>query len=345
MKRGHGAIALAALALGAGVPAVAAAATAADAGPALVTGRSRDGRVSFRLEGRRLTVRFTGGGLSLPGARSRFAAVVSCGEWADEGRPPEAYEYRFFAVRVTRHVRVTRGVRALRVQFGRDVARWVNHCRLSWWDRDRASARAARMTLRRGAAPGCVPADPRSIVAASAEVVVTAVWWDDGSTGSGTLHRACLTSSAVQRPLASAIGNQYYGSSNGLFVVAGTWVAWFHAAGELYGSSPPVASVGRVDVGAGGPIESVLLQQPVPETGAWAAAAALAVGPGGTAAWVERTRGGQLPPDRLVVWPSDGTSAVLAAAPSGTLTDPAFSADGRTLTWREGGQPRSAPMP
>lgn len=343
-RQGTTTIAAAALALLAGVPTVAAAAPAAAdpaARPPLATGRSTDGRTAFRLEGRRLTVTLARR-LVPQRPAGRVPVNVVCGESGqDDPVTKQTSLDGFFAVRAQRFFRVRAGVRTIRAQLDRDVARWANWCGLRAHGAGGSMFRDAAMTLRRGTAPGCASVDPRLIVAESDRALVTRVVSAAHPGNSASVARVCAKPAGRWRELGMSSQNQYRFHEQVYFAASGAWVAWQTAIGG--GGGLPTCTIQRLDLAGSGEVESTSVAPDGAREGP--CATGLALGSDGTVAWVTSTWSEPWPPDQLNVLASNGTTVTLDTAPNRTLADPAISADGSTVTWTSAGQPRSAPLP
>ncbi|ADB54154.1 hypothetical protein [Conexibacter woesei] len=318
-------------------PSGAVAAPAQDGRSALATGRSQDGRASFRLEGRRLTVTLARR-LERKGFAGRPSATLVCGETVPVGsaaRLPRTFD----TVVARRILRVHPGVRTVRALLDRDIARWANWCKLRWHSAARQLSLEAEMTLRSGTPPGCSPADPRLVMVENDRVLVMSATRRTEWT-SAAIYRACDKSSATWHELADAYQDRYAGWVQELFVVSGAWVAWRTDDASSY-AGKRTCTIQRKDLD-GGPAQSIPMTQ---DDASDTCATALALGSNGAVAWVVATWGQPSPPDRLNVLASSGTIVTLDTAPARTLTDIAISPDGGTVTWMNGGQPRSARVP
>lgn len=345
MSTRHGLTALAAAGLAAAVlsgPAQAQEASASGSKAAVAAGRSQDGRVAFRLEGRMLTATLARR-IGAPGAGGRPSVKLVCGEEA-RIEPGVTIEFRaishgLFVARGRRDLRVRPGITRIRAQLDRDVAAAANWCGLRWRGAGADLFRWAPMRLRGGTPAGCVASDPRSVVVETDRLLVTSVGRSTFSSADGVV-RGCLKPRGSWTPLDDWASHKYgqgWGPED--FAVSGTWVAWEHSSQEPSGD--PTCALRRRDLSGGQETQRIDVTPAGPSQPG--CARELAIGTGGTLAWIAGDTGA--PTDQVNAVTYAGRTITLATGPARSLTDVAVGEDGRTVTWREGGVARSATQP
>ncbi|HST41572.1 MAG TPA: hypothetical protein VLK58_18790 [Conexibacter sp.] len=306
--------------------------------PALATGNSRDGAASFRLEGRTLTVTARAG--LVPGsAQSRLRLLVRCGESVTAAEETSAAT---LAVQGGRQVAATPRRTVLRATLSRDVAARANWCEL----RDAAAAKprfAATMRLRRGRAPGCVPAGREKVVFREGIALVTGLSAEiDGE--AVQYFRSCLRSRGTLLPLTEAAPSFGGSASIGTFASADSWLAWV----EVRRSKDDHVAISThvLDLAAGG--KPALVGGSSMRTAYPPRVGQLLVSGSGVPIWTLVGRyDDPARPEWATLYAGDGDSEARElerVEPASALTDVALSADGTTVTWRNGGVQRSAPL-
>jgi hypothetical protein len=307
---------------------------------ALATGSSADGAARFRLEGRQLTVTASGG-LGGSGVPQRLRLLVRCGESV---AAPDETSAATLAVQGGRRVTATTRRTVLRVALSRDVAARANWCEL----RDLATGSAlheATLRLRRGTAPGCVRAGRERVAFRRGRALVTTLT----ETIEGQpldRYRVCMRAGDRLEPLVAvgpALGAQ---SSLGELTSAGRWLAWRVSSRDRHDHA--AVDVQLLDVERGGPVEPVRAGGFSGTTAYLPRVGQLLVTDAGTAVWTLVSRyDDPARPEWATLYAGDGDSEARElerVEPAALLTDVALSADGRTVTWRNGGVPRSAPL-
>lgn len=313
--------------------------------PALAVGRSADG-TTWRLEGRRLTVRLRGKAI----VERREQVRVRCGEGLFTSPVDAALWTKLFASSWERRVVLRRTSRALTVRLPRDVAASATYCGIEPIESyaEIEPLRWAAMTVRRGARPGCRPAAAEQVIFSDATVQVTHASASEEMTDSDT-YRVCTGSKGSLRPLAAMnSGGGGGGYSLGVSAVehAGGRLAWLVTVGS-HGAASPAVMLQRFDLanlGRGAAYVSA------PETGGMSVTGRdLRLASNGAAVWADRAtrpaeNGGVHVTERLLAAPAGAARAEVLATASGerAIADIALSPDGRTVTWRENGVERSA---
>ncbi|MBB4661232.1 hypothetical protein [Conexibacter arvalis] len=315
--------------------------------PAIAVGRSADGKASFRLEGRRLIVT-----LRQPFARRRAGTrphvTAICGEALD-GAPASRYRrFRdvFLLDPARRAFTVSPRVRRLRLQLDRDIAARANWCGVRSSVRGGRRFLWARTTLRRGSRPGCV-ATARSPVESERAIAEYVYGWKNGAGSVGDYAlRACLRPDGPWRVLTRGVWTKYGSTGPWGAVLSGSRIVW------AVGPTGDGCSIWRTDLAGGAPERLASSPDPTladacPREHGLAMngnQGVLVLGEAGGLAWIVRGYGEPVL-DQLNVADSDGSTVTLASAPAESISDIAISADGLTVTWREHGIGRSAPMP
>lgn len=331
-----------------GLAAVAVAAPAATAAPkakpvsaAVAVGRSGDG-TTWRLEGRRLTVR-----LGAWSAETRRRVDVRCGE-ALVTAPERTEARRSFVASARREVVVGRFTQALRMTLPRDVASRATWCGLVGPPAAGESDLPwATMRGVRGAVRGCPLSANEQVARREGRLRIAR---SEAAVGTDTLvaYRVCLSPQGRYLPLLSDTVGAGEPERAVRALLSGGWLAWTvsftSARGEPRGSMTyrvrvgtwavvgRLASPGEAEaLASDGTVASLdgetYREVPVP----------------GTVVVTERRR--------LYVARPGAREATLIASASAPgegarpIADIRLSADGRTVTWRENGAERSAQMP
>ncbi|ADB54153.1 hypothetical protein Cwoe_5752 [Conexibacter woesei DSM 14684] len=258
----------------------------------------------------------------------RVRVLLRCGEGV--GAPNASRPMPTFVRQAGRWIPAVPGTRVLAGTLSRDVAAAATLCALRVaGDEQNTETVTAAMRLRRGAPPACRLANGERAAFRDGRVLV-AVLAGASEDEHEEHYRACARPNgrSVALGTAWAGGGGGGGGSETLagFARVGNWLAWRWAYQPNNPGSEGSSSVQLWNVSATGATA-------VRAAGSWPVA-----GRGGAVAWLAGTA--------VHVGTADGRSAVLGSASGeGPLTDLAISADGRTVTWKDGGQPRSAPMP
>jgi hypothetical protein len=308
--------------------------------PVLATGVSRDGAASFRLEGRTLTVTAREG-LAPGSVQRRLRLLVRCGESVTAAEETSAAT---LAVQGGRQVAATPRGTVLRVTLSRDVAARTNWCELRDLA-DRDLRRTATMRLRRGRAPGCVPAGREKVVFREGIALVTGLSAEiDGE--SYQYLRVCMRARDVLEPLAAVSSRTADNATIGGMVSRGGWLASTSSSRNRYDHA--VVSISVLDVTSRGPVRPVRVGGFSGTTPYVPNVPQLLVTDSGTAVWtLVQRHDDPARPEWATLHAGDGDSDAREldrVEPAALLTDVALSADGRTVTWRNGGVPRSAPL-
>jgi hypothetical protein len=356
MNTGQGGTVAATAAMLLGLAAAAVAAPAATAAPrakaqqrpanvAIAVGRSEDG-TTWRLEGRRLTVR-----LGAWSAETRRRVEARCGEELVPWHRETGAVRSSFVVSAGRAVVVGRFTKVLRMTLPRDVAGRATWCGLVGIPgAHETELPAATMRGVRGAVRGCRRSANERIVARGGRVRIarSAV-----AAGSGTIvaYRVCLSPHGRYLPLLGetvAAGERKIGLAGFGLRISGSWLAWelpFRSArGEPRGTRTYRARVGEW---------AVMSEQAAPGWLEALAADGTVVSLDGETYRDVREPGTVVVTERrrlYVAGPGARRATLIASASA--LGDGArpiggirLSADGRTVTWTENGETRSAPVP
>lgn len=308
--------------------------------PALATGVDREAKVSFRLEGRRLTVRARAG-VALGSSRGRSELLVRCGESV---AAPSDTSAATLAVQGGRRVHLTTRRTTLTVALSRDIAARANWCELRDLTQPRTVS-SAEMRVRRGTRPGCSPAGRERVVYRAGRALVTQLTVVTADETTSEYYRFCSRATETLEPLGRA-GSSYSGSARITgFSTTGRWLAWVERYYDKYFKN--TLTIMRLDLD-GVPQPKVItdLWQLSPHLGySWGP---LLVTDQGSVVWALTSSGVAPPvPESATLYISDDSGApreLDRAEPAAALTDVALSPDGRTVTWRNGGVPRSAPL-
>ena len=346
------AVVAASLVLALGVVLITAAvACAAPGPPALATGRSARPAASWRLEGRRLTIRLARPLISGRSAQ-RAQVKIRCGDSAVATSWYGPYTAIYLlADSAERTLRVATGVRTIRARLSRDVARLTNFCALDWGVGpddfpDRFGYLDADMVVRRGLRRACAAGSREHVLARSERMLVTGMSADHpGGEDVFDAYRACLLPHGPMWPLAGGGSSGGAGGSTitqNNFTIAGDWIAW------STGYSPHGGEPGSEHLQVENLAERTRTHErfdrfPATPDGApgYASVSSLALAQDGSAAWLYVDSGST----ELNARASRGAVRTLDAGPAGTLTNVTISADGTTVNWQHSGLARSTPLP
>ena len=319
--------------------------------PALAVGTSRDG--SWRLEGRALTVRLRD--RLDPRSFARHVELAArCGDGIVETAEPSFHGA--FVTSAGRRGSFDATARVLRLRLSRDVAARATLCLLEvTTPGDRGRQLYSWMRLKRGRAPRCERTAAERTIFETLDVSVFARVVGEDDTYSSELLRACRRPSGRSVGLAEnwAGGGGGGGGSetNDSFAAGGRWLAWVSAYrpnnSDREGSTSIVLRdlAGPVDVT--GTVFDVGSDRDV-----YPSARIARVTKDGLVVWIASTRapdqqaGGYARIESLHVGAPGGRSVELDRTTAGGYIDGVvLSADRRTLSWYDGGEPRSAPLP
>jgi hypothetical protein len=339
------AVVAASLAL-ASVLTTAAVARAAPGLSALATGRSARPAASWRLEGRRLTIRLARP--LAPGRGARRARVaIRCGDSAVDTSWYGPYTGIYLlADSAERTLRVATGVRTVRARLSRDVARVTNFCALDWAvGPDRFGYLDADMVVRHGPPRDCAAGSREQVLARSEHVLVTGMSVNDpGGMDGFDAYRACLLPHGPMWPLDGG------GSSGGAggstitqenFTIAGDWIAW-STDYSPHGGEPGSQHIQVENLAERTATHERHDRFPATSDGApgYASIASLALAHDGSAAWLHIAGDST----QLNARSAGGAVRTLDAGPAGALTGVTISQDGTTVSWQHSGLARSTPL-
>lgn len=263
-----------------------------------------------------------------------LALRVVCGDQAGE-----SYSEPIWVMQTRRVVTVARSIRRLTLRLPRDVSARATRCILS-----SGAALVERQVELHPAAgerpPPCRAVGRERVEARSSEALllrVPATRRDEYAQP----RRACL----LPRGRSRLLDYGYDWSSSGAyrpagFVLTGHWVAWT-AEGFDRDTPPGPDPIIRQNLRVrSGPVN-------VAATPSYVAGSVPAIGlaPDGTAAWVFDPIPGVMDMSSLHVARAASKPVELDRAAAGTLSDPAVSFDGTTVSWRRSGVLISAPVP
>jgi hypothetical protein len=260
----------------------------------------------------------------------------------------DGYDMLHFVDGARRTLRVPVGARVVHARLSRDVAPRANWCELSpdSIDDEQKLYRKVPMHPRRGYRPRCERSRGERVLARSEQLLVTQYVFDVDS----AVERFCLRSRGDFEFLSESLDSggatgSYVGQ--GPFAAAGTRVAW----GTIHRTHWPepdstyrdTAGVELLDLARGyqrAPTSFAAMLGPL------AGAASpdvsdVAVAPDGTLAWLAGGGGGRQLNARL---PGRQPFTVTAITTDVELSDLEIAPDRATVTWREDGVERSAPL-
>jgi hypothetical protein len=247
--------------------------------------------------------------------------------------------------RARRAFRVPAHVRHIRARLDVDAADRIDDCWIDW--RSAAGSRTipAEMRLVRGQRPNCTDPGTDRILFWNAEITVVGSSLGGDRFSAAYADRVCDRATGEWHPLQVSLYDRYgVDHATDAMEIAGRWVAW--AWHRTLGAS--ACGLERFSLTGGVKSIPVSTDPAAPPYGTGRHCAdALALDAAGRMAWAERVATVDRPSDVHVnaLAPS-GATVELASAPAGTrVTDLAISPDGRTVSWREGVTPRSAPLP
>jgi hypothetical protein len=318
------------------------AAKAKPARAALAVGASSGGGASFRLEGTTLVVRAPDGlGGTVHQARVRL--IARCGESVVA---PAATSAATLAVQGGRRISSTTRRTVLRVVLSRDVAARANWCELREVG-GRAVLRTATMRLRRGRAPGCVPAGREKVAFREGATLVTMLSAEIETDGDlDRFYRVCMRARNALEPLTAITGSAYDSGEVAGMAGGGRWLAW--ASSSRTRDDHSSVTIDLVDVRSDGPVKSVYVGGFSGMTVHVPHISELLIDDDGVVVWALVHR---YDDPRRPEWATLDAGSVGGRArqldriePASGLTDVAFGADGSTVTWRNDGVERSAAL-
>lgn len=316
--------------------------------PAVASGASARPAARFRLVGRDLTVTFDQR-LMPRGFSGRPSIRVVCGDSVADPAGIRSLDWLLLAAKAERSLRVSPGARIVRARLDANVAARANWCGL----RVRSSAgnrfASATMSLREGTSPACVPTAREEVLVDTEQLLVTRVRIRPTSSGfSQSATRACGKATGVRRTLGASGGSLSGTTTRSVAATAGARVAVTESRWDKYNTVYP-CSLQTIDMAQPSPRLELVAIAPEGEPERGRCARSVALDAAGRLAWVLTTEGeSTAAPERIAARAADGRTVVLATAGNtrwDALADIAISADGTTVTWREEGVQRSAPMP
>ncbi|HST40043.1 MAG TPA: hypothetical protein VLK58_11065, partial [Conexibacter sp.] len=236
----------------------------------------------------------------------------------------------------------------------RDLGASANRCAVSWRDLSRPASRAvvsstAAVAPRGKPAPAACVAPPGARIEAENETVLAVSIRSDGQSDGGGTHIACLKPDGTWRLYDRDQWSKYFDDRRIATGAGGSWIGWTVLDTT---SDQQTCSVARLDLAAPGSVAQrfgvelpgttcPLPGRPVVAANgamAWLGSLGRPTFPGGTTGHVLGLTAAGTVVTLARVDTQPGAGGPIA------LTDLAISADGTTVTWREDGVPRSAPL-